>query len=312
MPVGHVADEPAAEDHVVGHLGDGPGQEFDLQLFAALVVDLFPIAGQAVDETDLAMGVFDRARDLGDVADHFVEHGPAFEERRRAVIALLALGREKRFGAVAEKEKLDFPEGLQFQARGEAKAGLGLGQDVVGGEGRGGAVTGDIAADEVQAVLVEGIEERRPERGHDIEVGLAHVDHALEERGAVHPLPLRQDGVGLFGRGHGDLQLLELAVGGDVMEGDAFQAQVGDELEEVGAEEIPGILIQQNGQAVGQGVARGRGNRHNGDSFFLFIPGRKGKMVILSKRSASMQPRSAANRNRLFSIEQVGLPHLLE
>ncbi len=125
--------------------------------------------------------------------------GPALDERRRAVIALLALGREERLGAVAEEEELELAEGLQLESRRLPEVGLGPGQDVVGGEGRGRAVAGQVAADEIQAAVVEGIEERRPEDGHDVEVGQGRVDHALEQRRSVDPLALGQDGIGLGG-----------------------------------------------------------------------------------------------------------------
>jgi len=46
VAIGDIADEPAAENHVVGHLGDGPGQELDFHLFPALVVDLSQSLGR--------------------------------------------------------------------------------------------------------------------------------------------------------------------------------------------------------------------------------------------------------------------------
>jgi len=56
------------------------------------------------------------------------------------VIALLALGRKKRLGAVAEEKEFDLAKGLQLVTRRLPELGVGLGQDVVGGERRGGAI----------------------------------------------------------------------------------------------------------------------------------------------------------------------------
>ncbi len=132
----------------------------------------------------------------------------------------------------------------------------GPGQDVVRSEGRRRPVRGQVAADKVQAALVERVEEGRPVLGHDIEVGNGHVHHALEEGRTVDPLPFGQDGFELEAVRDGDAELLELAVEGDVMEGDALDLLRLDDLEAVGPGEVVGGLIEQKGQGIGQGVGK--------------------------------------------------------
>ncbi len=116
VPEGDVADDPAAEDEIVGHLFDGPRQELDLELFGPPAVDLRDVAPDAVDEADLAVGVLDGAGDPGDVADHLVEDGTALDERSRAVIAPLQLGREAPAGLSCQQEELELAQGLELEA----------------------------------------------------------------------------------------------------------------------------------------------------------------------------------------------------
>jgi len=231
--MGDVPDDPSAEDDVVGHVRDPTKQELDLELLGPLALDLFHIAADAVHIADLAVGVFDGTRDLGDVVDHLIEDLSALDERRGPVIALLFLDGIKILRPFTEHEKFELAEGVKLKPRVLLEESGGPGQDVVQGERSELPVLRQVAADEVQAVIVEGIQESRLEDRNDIEVGQSHIDHALEERRAVHPLALGQDTFGLVAVRDGDLELLELSVQRCVMEGDALDPFLFDDFEKV-------------------------------------------------------------------------------
>jgi len=69
---------------------------------------------------------------------------------------------------VGEQEELELAEGVELEAGGLAEEGGGPGQDGVRGEGRGIPVRGEVTADEVEAALVERIEEGRGVPGNDV------------------------------------------------------------------------------------------------------------------------------------------------
>ncbi len=186
--------------------------------------------------------------------DHLVQNLAALDEGPRAVVALLLRGRIGVGTDVAHQEELQLTQGVEVQAGVPAKKRDRLSQDIVQGVGCRLAVLGQIAADEIQASGVEGVEESSPVNRHDVEVGQAHVHHALEQRGAVHPLAFGQDVFDLGGRGHGQLQFLDLAVQGGVVEGDALDVFVPDDLKKIGPLEALRLFVQQHGQRVGQGV----------------------------------------------------------
>ena len=251
---GDVADDPAAEDEVVGGLLDRPGQELDLELLGQAAGDLGDVAADAVDDAVLVVGVLDRPRHPGDVGDHLVEDRAALGERGRAVVAAVGLDGIGPVGGVGQQEELELAQGVDLETGRLAEHRGGPGQDAVGREGGRRAVRGEVAADEVEAALVEGIEEGRSVLGDDVEVREGHVDHALEERRAVDALAFGQDGLEVVAVGRGDGQLLELAVDGQVVEGDPLDALRLDDLEQVGPGEVGGRLVEQERQRVGQGV----------------------------------------------------------
>ena len=62
--------------------------------------------------------------------------------------------------------------------------------------------------------------------------------------------------------GHRERELFELAVDGQVMEGDALDLFRLDDLEEIRPGEVRGRLVEEEGQGVGQGVS-GSLHRHD-------------------------------------------------
>ena len=98
VAMGNVADDPPREADEVSHLLDWPGEELDLVLFGPPSRKQGQIRSHRVDVTHLGVGVFYGTGDLGEVADHFVDHVAAFEEGRRRVVPDLTVGAEV-FGA---------------------------------------------------------------------------------------------------------------------------------------------------------------------------------------------------------------------
>lgn len=84
--------------------------------------------------------------------------------------------------AVAEEEELQLAQGAKLQAAAGREEPGRTGQHGVGSEGWGLAFPREVAADEVEAPLDEGVEEGRPVHGNHVQVGQADIDNSREQR----------------------------------------------------------------------------------------------------------------------------------
>ncbi len=259
VAVRDVADDPAGERHEVAHLLDRPGQQLDLVLLGAPPGQQRQVGADRVDVADLGVRVLDRARDLGEVADHLVDDLAALEEGRRRVVAHLALGAVVLGPALADQEELELAEGVQLEARAVVEPAVGDREDVVRGEGRQRAVAIEKPAHEVEAQGIEGAQERGGVARHDVEVGGGGVHQPLEQGRAVDPLARGQDPLRLLVAGEGELELAQLAVEAGVVEGQALDALLAHHSQHVGAGEVGAVLVENQGQRIGERGMFGHG-----------------------------------------------------
>jgi len=256
VTVGDVADDPTGDGEEVAHLLHRSREKLDLVLLGPAAGEQGQIGPHRVDVPDLGVGILDRARDLGQVAHHLVDHGAALEERRRRVVAGLANGREVLVSALANEEELELAEGMELETGALEEPLVGDGEDVVGGERRQLSLAIEEAAHEIEAARVEGAQEHARVPGHDVEVRLRGVDQAREQRRAVHALTGGEDTLRLRVIRKRELQLLELAVKAGVVEGQPLDALLLDDAHEVpspwSTRELGPILVEKDAQWVRQ------------------------------------------------------------
>ena len=172
-------------------------------------------------------------------------------ERFGLVVALLVGRREERIG-LGDDIVFQLAHCLEGEAGGLVEGVLRAQQRLVRGAVEGLAILVEETAQEAQGGnLVERVHEGRPIPRDDVQVTVARFDEGGEQAGAVDPLALGEDRLGVGEAVHGEIQRLDAPVFRGIHKVDHPDFLLPDEGEHIGPGEVFRHFAQESDHLVG-------------------------------------------------------------